>query len=481
MHRITLLGSHHAQLVSHLDNHPEGHERAAFILFKKIARNVKQLKRSDRYISVDIILFPKEWIISSSPTHVDFHMSKFREIFRRCDDEKLTLAFVHNHPCGNVLFSNKDTDNELTLLKAISNRNEGDTALLSLLWTNQQWLSHIRFNKMPDDIKNTRHLTVLSESIMMYQVSQLNDDDEGIFSRQMAALGKPLTEMLQSLRIAIVGAGGTGSPLAILLARCGVGELIIIDNDKLEKSNLNRVRGAKLSDVGKNKAKILADYINSLGLPCKAIPFDALIDEDIDAIDALSTADMIFGCTDDKPGRGFLNKASYVHMQAYIDIGLGGNVAEDKHGVSRLINHHGRISTILPEFGHCLFCQREITDKQIHDALIIRNNPDLSEKEKKEKYIEDGGEQAPGVGPFTGMSADMAVATLFELLYSHRRLPDNLLKDNIWIDFIGMRIKSNSPINDLECPYCGTRNFIAMSESDGRLGRPSLGVPDEFV
>ena len=123
----------------------------------------------------------------------------------------------------------------------------------------------------------------------------------------------------------------------------------------------------------------------------------------------------------------------------------------------------------------------EITDKQISDALILRKNPNLSEEEKKERYIVGGEEQAPGVAPFTGMTADMAVATLFELLYPHRKLPNNLLEDNIWIDFIGMRIKSNTPNNNSQCPYCKTGAFISMSESNGRLGRPSLGVSNEFL
>ena len=55
-------------------------------------------------------------------------------------------------------------------------------------------------------------------------------------------------------RAVVVGAGGTGSAVATLLARAGVGELIIIDGDDLAGSNMNRVRGYQAKDIGKNKA-----------------------------------------------------------------------------------------------------------------------------------------------------------------------------------------------------------------------------------
>nr|WP_287301218.1 ThiF family adenylyltransferase [Mesorhizobium sp.] len=71
--------------------------------------------------------------------------------------------------------------------------------------------------------------------------------------RQEAAFGEPFNEKLRSLRVAIVGGGGTGSSVATLVARAGVGELIIIDGDLLEDSNLNRVRGYRRRDVGESK------------------------------------------------------------------------------------------------------------------------------------------------------------------------------------------------------------------------------------
>ena len=62
-------------------------------------------------------------------------------------------------------------------------------------------------------------------------------EDDGIAARQAAAFGQPFVDMLRSLRIGVVGASGTGSSVLTLLARAGIGELVIIDNDKVANSD----------------------------------------------------------------------------------------------------------------------------------------------------------------------------------------------------------------------------------------------------
>src|SRR5690606_27428974 len=111
------------------------------------------------------------------------------------------------------------------------------------------------------------------------------------------------------------------------------------------------------------------------------------------------TCDVVFGCTDDFVGREVMNIALYLYAQIYIDLGLGGRVINDQSGQPNLRYHFGRISTILPEHGQCLFCQGILSDSSIRAQLARRENPDITKSELKEKYLDDGGEVAPGVGP----------------------------------------------------------------------------------
>jgi hypothetical protein len=475
--RITLLASQERELLGHLQSHPHSHEMAAIVLFRRLAHPVPGLSESDRYIAVKVIPFEPSWITSSSGSHISFELKYLRDLFRQCEEESLVFGFVHNHPGGYPDFSHVDDDNENTLLRAITNRNGKDIRFVAMLWTNNSWKARIRHGNLPEIAQPVRHILVQGRPLKLYEYKRTDFADENITARHAAAFGQPFVDKLKSLRVGVVGAGGTGSPTALLLARAGVGELVIIDNDKLERNNLNRVRGAGLDDVGKNKAQVLKDFIAYLKLPTNMAALESLIDQDPSALDALSSCDVVFGCTDDQIGREVLNTALYVYAQPYIDVGLGGQIAEDTDGHPYLRYHYGRVSTILPESGECLFCQDIIKDVWIRHQYALRQNPDLAAEEARERYLVGGGEQAPGVGPFTSAIADYGVATLFDLIKPFRKFPGELRDDYFTVDFVKMEFQSRGKKNDATCVYCGQKVYLVAQEKY-RLNRPMLGKPN---
>lgn len=478
--RLTLLGSQHDALVDYLDGHPEGHERGAVILFRRLHTSIEGLPDSDRYIAKEVIFFEEDWVNSSSPIHFDFKLAPLRELFRRCEEEKLVFGFIHNHPEGQNAFSIKDDENELTLLTAISNRNGENITFVSMLWVNGVWEARVRSGASPENSEPVRHTLVTSEPVQIFGYQDSSDDHSEVHARGAAAFGKPFVDKLKSLRVGIVGSGGTGSPLATLGARAGIGELVLIDDDELARSNLNRVRGLRGDDVGDKKSFKLKDYIDSIGIFTKVAAFDAKIDGDPLALDALASCDVVFGCTDDFVGRDVMNISLYVYAQILIDLGLGGRILDDKTGQPVLRYHFGRISTIMPEIGQCLYCQDVIRDVWVQTQLARRENPDITEEELKERYLEDGGEEAPGVGPFTSATADFALATLFDLIKPFRRYPQELRRDMFQVDFVKMEFSSHQTKQDSDCPYCKQHDFLLMKEAY-RLQRPMLGKRDEHV
>jgi hypothetical protein len=284
---------------------------------------------------------------------------------------------------------------------------------------------------------------------------------------------------MASLRFVVVGAGGTGSPTATLLARAGAGEIVIIDHDKLETTNLNRVRGARREDVGERKAIVLANYINGLGLRTRAVAIHERL-QTAEAMDALSSADLVFGCTDSETSRDVMNTAVHVYGQALIDMGLGGSIDIDTAGIPSLRTHSGRVNLMTPEFGRCLYCHKVITEAGIRYEEAIEANPELknlSADELRQRYLRNtGGEQAPGVAPFTSATADFAVMTLFDLIKPFRKLPEDVLRDCVRIDFVGMQVFSNRPADTLDCAFCQERRFRLLDERGTRLRRPQLGA-----
>lgn len=475
--RITLLSAQDKKLREFLETHPSGHERAAIVLFRRIHRQVHGLADSDRYLAVDIIFFNDTWITDSSPSYISFELKHLRPIFQRCEEEKLSFGFVHNHPKGEPDFSHVDESNEITLLHAITNRNGSDIHLVAMLLSNGSWISRVRHGRNPDLAIPVRHTLAIGNKLTLYGYEELSIDSGHMYARQAAAFGKPFVSILRSLRVGVIGAGGTGSPTVTLLARAGIGELVIIDKDVLEESNLNRVRGAGKNDVGKNKSLILKDFITNLKLPVAIAAIHELIDQSPYAVDALSSCDVIFGCTDDQIGREALNASLYIYAQAYIDVGLGGQIIEDDMGHAQLRYHFGRVSTITPEYGECLFCQGVITQEGIRHQYALRENPEMSEEEAQVRYLSGGNEQAPGVGPFTSATADFGVANLFDLIRPFRNLPSEIRQDMYTIDFVKMSIRSGQKRNSDSCPYCKRREYLLLNERY-RLNRPALGKVD---
>src|SRR5688500_15464 len=82
------------------------------------------------------------------------------------------------------------------------------------------------------------------------------DDDERVRTARHAALagfGDIAQRRLAAAHVAVVGAGGLGSPTVLALAAAGIGTLTVIDDDGVEASNLQRQVMHRVADVGRPK------------------------------------------------------------------------------------------------------------------------------------------------------------------------------------------------------------------------------------
>ena len=93
--------------------------------------------------------------------------------------------------------------------------------------------------------------------------------------------GRELQEKLAAAKVAVCGLGGLGSAIAISLARCGVGQLHLIDFDRVDLSNLNRQQYA-VSQLGMPKPEALAEEIRRFSPYAKIVTdFVKLTEENI--------------------------------------------------------------------------------------------------------------------------------------------------------------------------------------------------------
>lgn len=86
-------------------------------------------------------------------------------------------------------------------------------------------------------------------------VAELDDDERTRTARHrvLAGFGEIAQRRLAAAHVAVVGAGGLGSPAVLALAAAGVGTLTVIDDDEVEASNLQRQVMHRVGDVGRPK------------------------------------------------------------------------------------------------------------------------------------------------------------------------------------------------------------------------------------
>ena len=81
------------------------------------------------------------------------------------------------------------------------------------------------------------------------------------FSRTELLMGTDAMNKIKQAVVMVFGVGGVGSHCIEALARCGVGKLILIDNDKVSLTNINRQSVAYHSTVGRYKTKVMQERI----------------------------------------------------------------------------------------------------------------------------------------------------------------------------------------------------------------------------
>lgn len=227
-----------------------------------------------------------------------------------------------------------------------------------------------------------------------------------VFDRQVRAFGRDGQELLEALRVAVVGAGGTGSAVAVLLARLGVGHLLVIDLDVLEDSNVPRVHGSTLGEVDRPKVDVLADHIGGLGLGTRvtAVRGNVL---DKTTMQRLLHADVVFGCTDDHAGRGRLSRLPNRMTNLLVDIAA---LIDAPDGA--VLNVLARMTTVQPG-GACLYCTGDV---DLARAAAQEMSVDQRQRLVGEGYAPGLGDPDPAVVAFTSSVAATAVTELLDRL-----------------------------------------------------------------
>lgn len=93
-------------------------------------------------------------------------------------------------------------------------------------------------------------------------------------------IGKDNLEKLKNAYVTVIGLGGVGGITAVMLARCGIGRLRLVDFDKVDETNINRQVVANTKTVGKNKTDVLEEMILDINPSCQVEKFSTRLTKD---------------------------------------------------------------------------------------------------------------------------------------------------------------------------------------------------------
>ncbi|MFC1495344.1 ThiF family adenylyltransferase [Thermodesulfobacteriota bacterium] len=140
------------------------------------------------------------------------------------------------------------------------------------------------------------YLAALKKKIMPYR-----------YIRNMQSISIDEQLKLCQSRVSIIGAGGLGGQVILMLARMGIGELIIVDHDVFDETNLNRQALSSLDTLGRHKAEIAKETVESINPGVKAAAYiDRLDNSNGEKI--MAGSDVIVDALDNISDRFILDK-----------------------------------------------------------------------------------------------------------------------------------------------------------------------------
>lgn len=152
--------------------------------------------------------------------------------------------------------------------------------------------------------------------------------------------GKGQEKLLQS-RVLVVGCGGLGSPVIFYLAAAGVGNIGIIDSDKVDISNLQRQVIHTTDDVGKEKVLSAKEKIEKLNPDVRVTPYNLRLNSQ-NIFEIIKDYDIVVDCSDNFPTRYLVNDACILLNKPL------------SHGA--IIRFDGQLTTIIPKVSACYRC-----------------------------------------------------------------------------------------------------------------------------
>ena len=332
-------------------------------------------------------------------------------------DEALVYLAIHNHGGrGGVSFSADD----------LASQRRGYPALLTLtgqpigaLVLSEDSIAGNLYLK-PDVPSELASCTVVGRNRLelVQGIPHRTSRNDPSRSRQVVLLGDAGLARLAAARVGVIGAGGVGSVVVELLARLGVGTIVVADPQRVALSNLSRLIAARRLDaLSFLTHSARPDWLRSLGVRLartkvalagrnarRGNPTGTFIPifgdiTDPDVASAFTTCDYIFLAADSMQSRLVFNALVYQYLIPGVQMG---SKAPVDHRTGDLGDVFSVCRPVTPDSG-CLRCNELISASKLQEEIHTL------EERRQQRYVDDDDVAAPSVITLNSITAAHAV------------------------------------------------------------------------
>ena len=318
-------------------------------------------------------------------------------LIRPARDRGLSVLTIHTHPAADVpWFSTADDAGDSVLIPSLFTQMPGPHGSL-VVAGNTRAVCARGWTTTENVVPIGLHVVGQTLRVMLPDTM---DGQEEWFDRQRLALGEAGQRILRGLHVAVIGLGGTGSVTFAQLVHLGVGQITVIDSDRVEDTNISRIFGATTADANVAwKVDVAARYAATVGLGTKVNIIRGHLGQDVDP-NVLAGCDVVFSCVDAHLPRAILNRLSYEKAVLLFDMGSAFRVHEEI-----VTAGSGRVVIIGPG-RPCLACWGHIDANRIRIESLPQ---DERMRQAAEGYVSGADVPQPSVVAFNTLISGAAV------------------------------------------------------------------------
>ena len=420
--RLAMSGRQHRQLQDHLFP-GDGLESVAILICGRGRIGVR-----DQLIVQRVVEVPHSIVTVRQRDRLEWPASEYLlPLVEELERNDLGVVVIHCHPQGGAFFSHADDAGDRRLFPSIHSWfDDGGRHGAAVMMPGGAMIA--RFVDGKGNFEAIDLVSVAGDDILQFRPPSSATEVPEHARRVAQTFGQATYNQLQLLKVAVVGCSGTGSIVVELLARNCIGTLVLVDDDRVEDKNLNRIINSTAADAnaGLFKVDVLARAVRSFGLGTEVEVYPTTL-SDGEAARAVASCDIVFGCVDTIVGRHVLNGLCSAYSLPFFDLGVE-IIPDGDGGISHAVAH---VHYLQPE-GSSLLSREAYTIEGLTAEEWKASNPAYYEAQRIAGYLRAVQEDRPAVMPINMMASNGAVIDMLARLHGFRLDPNSAFAIQHW-------------------------------------------------